>query len=282
MYLAHRARVSLGAFAVASESYPPHIVVSARADDADQFCLLIVQSGELLAEFDGRSSRLVAGQGAFISAGAQLLITTSAGGEILTIGVARDAFEDGLIADAVVLPVLRQKSLLPAIAAFVSTVFAYPRVTGLSQHHFETLLRDMVRAVMTGEKSISGTSETVMEQALAVIWERHADRSLSPAAIADEVNLSLRHLEREFSVRQTTIRREIRRVRVEVAAVQLADPALEHYSVGQVAQRVGFSNGSSLARAMAAEAKPSPSRIRARDTSPADSDTSRAAIGALR
>jgi AraC-like DNA-binding protein len=103
-----------------------------------------------------------------------------------------------------------------------------------------------------------------LTHALAVIVGRCTDPALTPAVVAQEARLSLRQLQRLFRERGTTVGREIRRARVEQALTLLRDRQYDALSIDQVAQFVGFSNGSSLARAMAAEGHASPTRA-ARD-----------------
>lgn len=99
-------------------------------------------------------------------------------------------------------------------------------------------------------------------QAQADIARRSATIGLTAEDLARGANLSLRQLERAFRNHGTTISREIRRARVEHALNLLGDTSREPLTVGQVARVVGFSNGSSLARAMQAEGHASPTAIR--------------------
>lgn len=135
-------------------------------------------------------------------------------------------------------------------------------LNGFSAYYFERLLQEMFLGLLidTNRPSPAARPPHPLTHALAVIVGRCTDRALTPAAVAEEVRLSLRQLQRLFHERNTTIGREIRRARVDQALTYLRDRQYDVLSTDQVAEFVGFSSGSSLARAMAAEGHPSPAR----------------------
>lgn len=102
----------------------------------------------------------------------------------------------------------------------------------------------------------------LFQRANSVIEARLSDPSLSPRSVAEQLNISLRQLERVFQANGTTIEHRIRAVRVEYAVCLLRDAAYDSMTVTTIARHAGFSNGSSLARALGREGYPSPARIR--------------------
>jgi len=137
-----------------------------------------------------------------------------------------------------------------------------PGLNGFSTYHFEHLLREMFLGLLIGTNrpTLSVGRREPFTEALAAIVVRCSDPTLTPAVVAQDVRLSLRQLQRQFRERGTTIGREIRRTRVEQALTVLRDRTRDALSIDEVAESVGFSGGSSLARAMAAEGHVSPTR----------------------
>lgn len=137
-------------------------------------------------------------------------------------------------------------------------------LSGFGSYYFERLLQEMVVGVIVeGAHAAPPPHDPgLYGRAVAVIAAQRADPSLTPSAIARQIRISLRQLQRVFSARGTTAEREIRRSRVDHAVQLLGDPAYDALSVDRIGRYSGFAGGSSLARAMAAEGRESPARIR--------------------
>lgn len=139
------------------------------------------------------------------------------------------------------------------------------RQTGLSLYFMERLLQEMIVGVVVASLRTQSdrTDADMYSAALSVITARIGDPDLSAASVAAELNVSLRTLQRHFSTRGTTMDRSIRGARVRHALTLLRDPAYASLSVERIAHACGMANGSSLARAFAAEGHESPTRVRA-------------------
>ncbi|RWR19192.1 helix-turn-helix domain-containing protein [Microbacterium enclense] len=136
--------------------------------------------------------------------------------------------------------------------------------TGLSMYFTERLLQEMLTGVIVAsirvQDGLPGHQPYVA--AMSMITAQAGDPMLTPSSIAEELNLSLRTLQRHFSAQNTTIEARIRSVRVEQAVRLLEDRVYDSLSVERIAQACGFSNGSSLARAFASEGRLSPTVVR--------------------
>lgn len=157
-------------------------------------------------------------------------------------------------------------ALLEPVAAFVSraALVADVDTTGFSRYYFERLLQEMVLSLLietAGANRVPRPTETY-SLAMALIATQHPDPSLTAQRIARELRMSLRQLERVFRERATTITREIRRARVAEAVAMLRDESYRALTVDEIGRYVGFSGGSSLARAMANDGEASPAHIR--------------------
>lgn len=139
------------------------------------------------------------------------------------------------------------------------------RQTGLTLYYSERLLQEMIVGVVVA--SLRGDHARTMTEdysaALSIIAARVGDPELTPAAIAAELNTSLRSLQRQFASRGTTMDRSIRAARVGHARTLLEDPVYDLLTIERVAHACGLANGSSLARAFSAEGLPSPAAVRA-------------------
>ncbi|MGV2982249.1 helix-turn-helix domain-containing protein [Microbacterium sp. AGC85] len=155
-----------------------------------------------------------------------------------------------------------ESPLLAPVSEFVVRAGDAVDLYGFSAYRFEHLLQEMFLGLLieTSRPVWAASQRQPFTEALAVIALGFRDPALAPAAVAHEVRLSLRQLQRHFRERGTTIGREIRRTRVEQALAVLRDQGRDALSIDEVAESVGFSGGSSLARAMAAEGHVSPMR----------------------
>lgn len=142
--------------------------------------------------------------------------------------------------------------------------------SSLGDYYVERLLQEMLIGLIVDglldrrHRSAAPTAPDVYRLALAVILARGSDPTLTTDAIAEEVHLSRRQLERLFQRHDTSVAAEVRRARVAVAVSMLQDEQYLALSIDQIGQFVGLSGGSSLARIMAAEGHASPSVLRKR------------------
>lgn len=154
--------------------------------------------------------------------------------------------------------------LLAPAAAFLRSAAAASASSRFSEYFFERLLQELMLGLVVETAGLKpeGGRRNPMVFAMAIIAAQCADPDLTATAVAREVNISQRQLERLFRVRGTSIAHQIRRARVDLAISMLRDPTHRPLTVDQIAQHAGFSNGSSLARAMSSEGRPSPSSLR--------------------
>ncbi|MBK0417623.1 helix-turn-helix domain-containing protein [Leucobacter sp. CSA1] len=214
------------------------------------------------------SLELTAGDAAFLLSSAAGELRSGIACELLTIAVPVEVLGDvrAVWPASGVQRVPRESMLLPPVAAFAARMLegSANEVSGFTSYYVERLLQEMLQGLLLGASRAARVpqTQTTFPLAISVIVAQHSDPELTAVAIAEEVNISLRQLEREFRKRGTTIRRELRRVRVEQARKMLGDPDYAGLSITQIAQFVGFSSGSSLARAMSAVGLPAPSAVR--------------------
>lgn len=163
-------------------------------------------------------------------------------------------------------PVARTSALLEPALVFAHRAAAArsEAISRLGSYYFERLLQEMVIGVAVEGAAPSPSSEgaDLFRQGVAVIDSQLSDQELAPHVIASQVRISLRQLQRAFQAHGTTVERQIRRRRVDHAVDLLSDRAYDQLSITDIARHSGFSNGSSLARAMRQEDSAAPAEVR--------------------
>lgn len=153
----------------------------------------------------------------------------------------------------------------PFLAFAWTTVVEGAQQTGLTMYYTERLLEEMITGIIVASLRTADANDDVQSYAaaLSMIAARVGDSALRPALLARDLNVSLRTLQRQFAAHGTTIERSVRKSRVNHAVALLRDRTYDSLSIDRVAQACGLSNGSSLARAFAAEGLERPGTVRA-------------------
>jgi AraC-like DNA-binding protein len=121
--------------------------------------------------------------------------------------------------------------------------------------HLAEGLLDLVRAVLVqrhGSVTPERSSDVLRLQIKQYIDAHLGDPDLAPADVAGRVNVSTRYLHRLFAEQGTSFGRWVLRRRLERCRQDLADPALAHLTISQIAERWGFRDRSHFARAFRA------------------------------
>ncbi|MEH3088412.1 MAG: helix-turn-helix domain-containing protein [Microbacterium arborescens] len=224
-------------------------------------------SSSTIGRHDGREFSLPRHSGAITLDPFQPPLRTVRGSRLLTASVPSVLVRD-IPLDPMRLHVVPPASaLLAPAAAFLRSAAAAPPNSRFTEYFFDRLLQEIALGLVVeaaGMAPDTGGRRNPMVFAMAVIAAQCADPELTAAAVAREVSISQRQLERLFRVRGTSIGHQIRRARVDLAVSMLRDPTHRALTVDQIAAHAGFSNGSSLARAMRSEGTDTPSSMRPR------------------
>lgn len=255
-------RLTLGTITIAAHEHHPGAHRTSGVA-AGRTRLLMVRGGSVQIRSRDGSVEIGDGQGILVTGTASVRMSSARGCDVITVGMPVDALPElSLPRNSAIL--IEDAALLGPIGAFVHTLYTGERPDVLSRERFAQLLHDMVLIAVRPAASGAGVAlaPSLYLRAAAVLQRRYTDADLTPSAVAAEVNVSLRQLEREFQPSGRTIRQEIRRLRVAAAVALLQDELHAGQTVDAIAARVGFSNGSSLARAISAEGFAPPSRLR--------------------
>lgn len=271
-----RTRARFGDLRISRTSVAHGGVMVPPRPDSESVRVHFFESGELryrdARSTDADAALISAGQALISTDPATLEVTSREEYRVTSIAIPR-ATVTGVGLDPPALQHIPATSaLLDPIAGFISRAALITDIeaTGFSRYYFERLLQEMVLSLLIDSASahhLPRPSET-FALAMAIIAAQYADPALSAHNMAAELKMSLRQLERVFRERGTTLTGEVRRARLEQAVTLLRDTDYRSLTIDEIGRYVGFSGGSSLARALSRDGWAPPARIRAEGGSP--------------
>ncbi len=234
---------------------------------ADGIHLVVLLSGGL-AQLPGHAA-LAPGGLLLTCGGSAHFAHAAAGTRLLSVTLPREVLHGVVeLPEDAPLIISRSTALTRGIVAFLTQVAegGPGELTGVDRYSLERFLQEMVTALALAQMRIpqAPLRRDVFEEAVAVIASCCTDPGLDVETVAAECNVSVRTLEREFRRQGTSIRSAIRQARVDHACSLLGSADYDPLGIDQIAEHSGFSNGSSLARAMRAVGLPSPAQVRRR------------------
>lgn len=139
-------------------------------------------------------------------------------------------------------------------------------IPSVAAHVMEKLVHDMVSGLVLEESGVVLTARTttppLFDQAMCLMVVQAGNSSMTPATLARELNVSLRHLQRAFQQRGTSIAERLRTTRTELAVRLLADSRGSGLSIDEVASRAGFSSVGHLRRTLKKAGYEAPTYLR--------------------
>lgn len=133
-------------------------------------------------------------------------------------------------------------------------------------HLVEKLTHELVGSMLLGGRA-DPTDATALDaqtfaRAMKLMTAQRANTAVTPATIAADLHVSLRQLQREFSRRGATVAGSLRRLRAELAASILRDPAYGVLTISQIAHHSGFTSSQQMRRVLAATGFSTPLELR--------------------
>ncbi len=110
-------------------------------------------------------------------------------------------------------------------------------------------LASLVALSLGAGSAASGSRAALTQAALDEVERTLGDPDLTPAMVAARVGISTRYLHQLFSARGPSFGRWLLGRRLERCRADLGDPALAHWTIGEIGWRNGFADPSYLARA---------------------------------
>ncbi|WP_328344329.1 helix-turn-helix domain-containing protein [Micromonospora sp. NBC_00421] len=157
------------------------------------------------------------------------------------------------------------------LAQFLRQVVEHPeQYAPTDAPRLDRIALDLITGTLAGRLDLTATLPTEVRATglrarIEAFVSRHLDDpELTPAAVAEAHHLSLRSLHRLFEPSGSTVAALIRTRRLERCHRDLADPALAHLGIHEIAVRCGFRDRAHFSRAFRADFGLSPREHRAR------------------
>lgn len=139
-------------------------------------------------------------------------------------------------------------------------------IPSVAAHVMERLVHNMVSGVLIEESRVVLTANTttpaLFDQAMSLMVVQAGNSSTTPSTLARELNVSLRHLQRAFQQRGTSIAERLRTTRTELAIRLLGDSRGAGLSFHDVASLSGFSSVGHLRRTLKKAGYEAPTYLR--------------------
>ncbi len=165
-------------------------------------------------------------------------------------------------------------SLLPASSALLeptrnfldAMVASTDPVSSVASYFMEKLVHEMIGGLFLEDSAVDASGSkrpTLYHQAMALITASAADQALTPESLARDLNVSLRHLQRDFHKRNDSVADRIRQTRADLAVRLLTDSTMAVLSLDQIAAHSGFASLGHLRRTLHSMGAGTPRDIRA-------------------
>lgn len=237
------------------------------AHETPRFVFCVQVSGRGTVEQDGRRAEVGAGQVTLYRSNAPYELVFPAPGE--RVGVAIPAAALGVAPRSLErLTGTRLDTSDPLLAAVVQSIITYENtlhaVPEAQRRHVFDLIVGGLRASLGAleERGRPDPRDELFRRAAELVEERLDDPSLGPRTVAEALFVSTRSLQQAFAASGCGVAQFIRERRLERAAGDLADPALSHVPIGDIAQRWCFGSPSHFAELVRARFGVSPRDLR--------------------
>lgn len=238
-------------------------------EDSSGLSCMFVQAGEAIFD-DGSGTSLRLGPGSCATFGGESDATIDWGSDcqLLVAKVPRQVARDFGMAPALGFSrIPSDSSLLNSVHGFLdSVVQGSGGISAVGAYFMEKLIHEMIGGLLLEDTAIDTTGNqrpSLYHQAMAMITASAGDAALTPETLAQGLNVSLRHLQRDFQKRNESVADRIRQTRIDLAVRLLTDPTLEVLSLEQIARHAGFSSLGHLRRTLQSAGAGRPRDIRA-------------------
>ncbi|UXW86763.1 helix-turn-helix domain-containing protein [Microbacterium azadirachtae] len=150
--------------------------------------------------------------------------------------------------------------------ALIVSLLAEPSTQSpLTDYLVEQMLTEMVFGVLVEAAprvDLVGGHRHAIEKARSLLLTRRADPEYDVEALARDMHMSIRHLQRLFAAEGSTVASELRRARVNLARGLISNPENLVLDIAEIAWLSGFGEAAKMRRAFAWAGLPSPRKLR--------------------
>ena len=151
------------------------------------------------------------------------------------------------------------------LEAFLSSLLTQDaESTAVTDRLVERLLAEMVFGVLVeaAPHVLHDGEAARLERARSLMLTRRAERDFGVVALARDMHMSVRQLQRLFAAEGSAPAEELRRIRVELARELMSDADCAPLGIAEIAAHSGFPDAAGLRRAFARSGLPSPRIVR--------------------
>lgn len=151
------------------------------------------------------------------------------------------------------------------LQAFLSSLLTqHTEPTVVTDRLVERLLAEMVFGVLveSAPHVLHDGEAARIDRARSIMRARRAERDFGVVALARDMHMSVRQLQRLFAAEGSAPAEELRRIRVELARELMNDADCAPLGIAEIAAHSGFPDAAGLRRAFARSGLPSPRLVR--------------------
>jgi len=241
---------------------------SVQPDDGAQTAAILVAAVPLeVRGIEGVPREVAPGTLVFLHPHRAASVTALEAGTVRGAWVPWDALGEIESSVATLVERIPVSALGSGLHAFLSSLLAQSFArTPHTDHLVERLIAEMVFGVLleaapTHGMNVAGAPPDI-ERARSLILVRRVDPEFGVVALARELYMSIRQLQRLFAAVESTPADELRRSRVELARDLMSSSRHARLGVREIAMHSGFRDGAALRRAFAWAGLPSPLKLR--------------------
>lgn len=239
----------------------------AQPANGDEVSAMLIAAVPLtVVSGDGQPFEVPAGSLYFLHPHRDIKITATGTGTAMCAWVpwhALDDIESGVSAPGEPITGSALGRGLQAFLASLLTQHSDPTV--YTDYLVERLIVEMVFSVLieaAPRSTMEGGKGSSIERARSLMLMRRAERDFGVAALARDMHMSVRQLQRLFAAEGSAPAEELRRIRVELARELMSDADYRPLGIAEIAEHAGFSDAAGLRRAFALAGLPSPRVVR--------------------
>lgn len=235
---------------------------------SDTMACFFLDEGEVVFE-DGSGNLAVGSPDSFVTCSdpRELRLTWNTSGRMVALIMPNQVVRDFGLAPVPGFAPYTQVSALrrPAAAFLGSLVVDTGPISSVAAYFVEKLIHEMVGGLLLENHGVgrSGHRQSLYHQAMALISASAGDPGLTPESLARKLNVSLRHLQRDFQKRNESVADRLRQARVDLAIRLLTDSTMGVLSLDQIAAHAGFASLGHLRRTLRSAGLGTPREIRA-------------------
>ncbi|MET0886336.1 MAG: helix-turn-helix domain-containing protein, partial [Mycetocola sp.] len=232
----------------------------------DLAALVFLLRGSASVRSIGSVERVVSQRDAYLlHSRRQVEVHWAARSSFLVLALPTDAILGSGIEPAGLPLTFERTPLLAATREFALALSREPGPTArFSTYVSERLLAEMAFGLVLEGREVGRDVPTssLSDRARTIMLVRRAEPDLTAAAVAADLHVSVRQLQRAFAQSGSSPAAVLRGLRVDLAGSMLRDPQFDGLSVDQVAQYSGFTSTSAMRRAFESEGSTAPSVVR--------------------